>query len=42
MMFPAIMEIDATLIPLLTKYAFIFEFNGLKFRLPDDYDEQAV
>jgi len=33
------MTIDFNLAPLLSKYAFIFEFNGLKFKLPDDFDE---
>ena len=26
--------------PLLIKYNFIFEYNGLKFELPEDYDEK--
>jgi DNA mismatch repair protein PMS2 len=38
-MFPITMTIDHTLAPLLSKYSFIFEFNGLKFKLPDDFDE---
>lgn len=35
------MEIDASLTHLLTKYAYIFEFNGLKFKLPDDYEDKV-
>lgn len=38
-MFPITMTIDPSLAPLLTKYAFIFEYNGLKFKLPDDFEE---
>ena len=33
------MAIDRELAKLLPKYAYIFEYNGLKFKLPDDFDE---
>lgn len=38
-MFPITLEIDSSLTHLLTKYAFIFEYNGLKFKLPDDFED---
>ena len=31
--------VDWKLAPLIVKYAFIFEYNGLKFRLPEDYED---
>ena len=36
---PIVLQVDASMAPLLVKYSFIFEFNGLKFRLPEDFDE---
>ena len=35
-MFPINISLDAVLVPLIKKYAFIFDYNGLKFRLPED------
>lgn len=41
-MFPITMTIDANLVHLLTKYAFVFDYNGLKYKLPDDYEESVA
>lgn len=38
-MFPISLKIDKSLAGLLPKYAFIFDYNGLKFNLPEDFDE---
>ena len=39
-MIPLILKIDYQLAPLLVKYTFIFEYNGLKFRLGEEYEEK--
>lgn len=39
-MVPIPLLIDAPLVPLLLKYTYIFEYNGLKFRLPEDFEEK--
>lgn len=38
-MFPINMMVDCQLAPLLVKYNYIFEYNGLRFRLPDDFED---
>jgi hypothetical protein len=38
-MAPIKLEIDFTLAPLLIKYNFVFEYNGLKYDLPEDFEE---
>jgi hypothetical protein len=38
-MAPIKLEIDSDYAPLLIKYNFIFEYNGLKYDLPEDIDD---
>lgn len=39
-MAPIKLQIDSVSAPLLTKYNFVFEYNGLKYDLPEDFDFQ--
>ena len=39
-MVPIKLNIDSVSAPLVIKYNFVFEYNGLKYDLPEDFDDK--